>query len=131
MAHRKNHDYHILPPSVWLLTTVAVFIMLFGAVLWMDSVTAPVPDGLRRVLYCMYARGGLTLSLNPTKVIHASRQHRPAIRVHYVHHVEIMFFAAWFWSFFKHAMYPMGPQSPVDGQFPPQGLKRSTRQRLR
>ena len=21
---------------------------------------------------------------------------------------EVMFFAAWFWSFFKHALYPMG-----------------------
>jgi cytochrome c oxidase subunit 3 len=37
---------------------------------------------------------------------------------------EIMFFAAWFWSFFKHAMYPMGPQSPaIDGQFPPAGIE--------
>ena len=26
---------------------------------------------------------------------------------------EVMFFAAWFWSFFKHAMYPMGPESPA------------------
>jgi heme/copper-type cytochrome/quinol oxidase subunit 3 len=37
---------------------------------------------------------------------------------------EIMFFAAWFWSFFKHAMYPMGPQSPaVDGVWPPPGIE--------
>ena len=24
---------------------------------------------------------------------------------------EVMFFSAWFWSFFKHAMYPMGEMS--------------------
>ena len=23
---------------------------------------------------------------------------------------EVMFFAAWFWSFFKHALYPMDPE---------------------
>ena len=22
---------------------------------------------------------------------------------------EVMFFSAWFWTFFKHALYPMGP----------------------
>jgi cytochrome c oxidase subunit 3 len=26
---------------------------------------------------------------------------------------EVMFFAAWFWSFFKHAIYPMTPHSPA------------------
>ncbi|MEN8710212.1 MAG: cytochrome c oxidase subunit 3, partial [Paracoccaceae bacterium] len=30
----------------------------------------------------------------------------------------------WFWSFFKHAMYPMGPESPaVDGVWPPVGIE--------
>jgi cytochrome c oxidase subunit 3 len=37
---------------------------------------------------------------------------------------EVMFYSAWFWSFFKHAMYPMGPESPlVDGQWPPAGIE--------
>ena len=37
MAHAKNHDYHILPPSLWpLLGGVGAFIMLFGAVIWMS-----------------------------------------------------------------------------------------------
>jgi cytochrome c oxidase subunit III len=40
---------------------------------------------------------------------------------------EVMFFAAWFWTFFKHAMYPMGPLSPaVDGSGRPWGSKPST-----
>ena len=38
MAHAKNHDYHILPPSIWPFTgAVSAFIMLFGAVLWMHG----------------------------------------------------------------------------------------------
>ena len=34
MAHDKNHDYHILNPSIWpFLGAVGAFVMLFGAVL--------------------------------------------------------------------------------------------------
>lgn len=38
MAQQKNHDYHILPPSIWpFVGSVSGFIMLFGAVLWMTG----------------------------------------------------------------------------------------------
>ena len=127
MAHEKNHDYHILPPSVWpLLTGVSVFVMLFGAVLWMDSSDSPYIFlmGFAGVLYCMYAWWA--------DVIVEAHQgdHTPVVsiglRYGFIMFImsEIMFFAAWFWSFFKHAMYPMGPQSPaIDGQFPPAGIE--------
>jgi cytochrome c oxidase subunit 3 len=39
---------------------------------------------------------------------------------------EIMFFAAWFWSFFKHAMYPMGEiegSVQLEGHWPPLGIE--------
>ncbi len=33
MAHVKNHDYQILPPSIWpFLGAIAAFVMLTGAV---------------------------------------------------------------------------------------------------
>ena len=36
MAHEKNHDYHILPPSTWpLLSSIAGCVMLVGGVFWM------------------------------------------------------------------------------------------------
>ena len=36
MAHAKNHDYHILPPSIWpFMGAVSAFLMLFGTVLWL------------------------------------------------------------------------------------------------
>jgi cytochrome c oxidase subunit 3 len=82
--------------------------MLFGAVLWMDSVTAMFLMGFMKCCACSAWWSDVIVESHQGD--HASRQHQPAIRVHYVHHVEIMFFAAWFWSFFKHAMYPMGPQ---------------------
>ncbi len=38
MAHEKNHDYHILDPSIWpFIGSVAAFVMLFGAVVLFQS----------------------------------------------------------------------------------------------
>ena len=57
MAHEKNHDYHILNPSIWpLVGGGGAFIMLFGAVLWMHG-SGPYMFliGLAAVLYTMYA----------------------------------------------------------------------------
>ena len=40
MAHAKDHDYHILNPSIWPFAgAVAGFLMLVGAVLWMHGIT--------------------------------------------------------------------------------------------
>lgn len=109
MAHAKNHDYHILSPSPWpLLGSVGAFIMLFGAVLWMHDVTAFVFfAGLVVVLYTMYAWW--------SEVVVEARvgDHTPVVRIGLRYGFilfimsEVMFFFAWFWSFFKHAIYPM------------------------
>ncbi|PWE49392.1 cytochrome c oxidase subunit 3 [Thioclava sp. NG1] len=125
MAHAKNHDYHILPPSIWpFLGAVGGFIMLFGAVLWMQSITHYVFfGGLLVVLYTMYGWW--------SDVVHEGEtgDHTPVVRIGLRYGFilfimsEVMFFAAWFWSFFKHAMYPMGPMSPLkDGVWPPEGI---------
>ncbi len=109
MAHAKNHDYHILPPSIWpFLGAVAAFVMLFGAVKWMHG-SAPYLGliGFVGVLYVMFAWW--------SEVVAESRigDHTPVVRIGLRYGVimfimsEVMFFAAWFWSFFKHAMYPM------------------------
>ena len=38
MAHEKNHDYHILNPSIWpFIGSIAAFVMLFGAVVFFHS----------------------------------------------------------------------------------------------
>ena len=126
MAHAKNHDYHVLPPSIWpFLGAVSAFIMLFGAVLWMHG-SAPWMGliGFAGVLYTMYAWWA--------EVVHEANtgDHTPVVRIGlrygFIMFImsEVMFFAAWFWTFFKHRMYPMGPESPwVDGQWPPAGIE--------
>ena len=113
MAHEKNHDYHILPPSIWpFIAAVSAFIMLYGSVIWFSSeVENNHPFmfliGLAGVLYCMYAWWADTIteanSGEQTPVV------RIGLRYGFILFImsEVMFFAAWFWSFFKHVMYPM------------------------
>ena len=126
MAHEKNHDYHILNPSIWpFLGAVGGFIMLFGAVLFFhDHGPYALLIGLALVLYVMYGWW--------SEVIAESRvgDHTPVVRIGLRYGFilfimsEVMFFVAWFWSFFKHAMYPGGPEQPVEfSTWPPQGIE--------
>ena len=109
MAHEKRHDYHILQPSIWpFLASVGAFVMLFGAVLWMHDITPFLFFiGFALVLYCMYGWWGETVAEN------VAGDHTPVVRIGlrygFILFVlsEVMFFLAWFWSFFKHALYPM------------------------
>jgi cytochrome c oxidase subunit 3 len=109
MAHAKNHDYHILPPSIWpLVSSVGAFVMLFGAVLWMVNDTFWMfVIGLLITLYSMWGWWGQTIKESITG------EHSPVIRIGLRYGVimfimsEVMFFAAWFWAFFKTQMYPM------------------------
>ncbi len=126
MAHEKNHDYHILPPSIYpFLGSIGTFIMLFGAVIWM-KIAGPwiFILGLIVVLYTMFGWWRETILEN------VAGDHTPVVRIGLRYGFilfimsEVMFFAAWFWSFFKHALYPMGPESPgVDGVWPPVGIE--------
>jgi cytochrome c oxidase subunit 3 len=109
MAHVKNHDYHILTPSVWpLLGAISGFLMLSGSVLWMHEITPYVFwIGFVGVLYVMFAWW--------SEVVRESKvgDHTPVVQIGLRFGVilfimsEIMFFFAWFWSFFKHTIYPM------------------------
>ncbi|PLS23515.1 cytochrome c oxidase subunit 3 [Neptunicoccus cionae] len=127
MAHEKNHDYHILNPSIWPLAgAFGAFVMLAGGVFYMNDHTFPwvFLIGLVMVLYVMFAWW--------SEVVDEAHvgDHTPVVVIGLRYGVimfimsEVMFFVAWFWSFFKHALYPMGPMSPiVDGVWPPQGIE--------
>ena len=132
MAHEKNHDYHILQPSIWpFFGALSALTMLVGAVLashhlgrGSEPVTLggiPLSPGLLilgflMVLYTMYAWWSEVV-----KESHVG-DHTPVVVIGLRYGVimfimsEVMFFVAWFWLFFKNAMYPMGEQSPaIDG----------------
>ncbi|PJE35238.1 cytochrome c oxidase subunit 3 [Pseudooceanicola lipolyticus] len=109
MAHAKNHDYHILPPSAYpLIASVSGFVMLLGAVLWMHDITAYVFwAGTIGVIYTMI--GWWTDVVNESHVGDHTPVVRIGLRYGFILFImsEVMFFFAWFWSFFKHAIYPM------------------------
>lgn len=126
MAHAKNHDYHILRPSIWpLISAIATAFMLGGAAVWMKGMTPFIfIAGLIGVLYSMFGWWSDVVAEGE------GGEYTPVIRIGLRYGFllfimsEVMFFVAWFWSFFKHAMYPMGPLSPaVDGIWPPAGIE--------
>ena len=123
MAHEKNHDYHILQPSAWpLLAAISALVMLSGAVLAMQGMTIWMfVAGLLGVLYVMYGWWSDVISES-----HVG-DHTPVVVIGLRYGVimfimsEVMFFVAWFWSFFKHAIYPMTEGS--GGVWPPVGIE--------
>ena len=122
MSEDKNHDYHILQPSIWpLLSAGSAFLLLFGTVLFFhDYSPALMVVGLLAVLYCMY--GWWSEVISESKV----GDHTPVVQIGLRYAVimfiasEVMFFAAWFWTFFKHALYPMEASG---GVWPPTGIE--------
>jgi len=126
MAHAKNHDYHILHPSIYpLLGAIGAFVMLTGGAMWMKGATLTTFFiGLAIVLFTMFGWW--------RDVVHEANtgDHTPVVQIGLRYGMilfiisEVMFFVAWFWAFFKHALYPMGPLSPIqDGVWPPEGIQ--------
>lgn len=123
MAQAANHDYHILNPSLWpVLGAVGGFTMLFGAVLFFHG-NGPwlLLIGAALVIYVMVAWWGDVIRESETG------DHTPVVQIGlrygFILFVmsEVMFFAAWFWSFFKHALYPMS--EGAGGVWPPVGIE--------
>lgn len=135
MAHAKNHDYHILPASIWpFLASVGVFVMLFGAVAWMTGdvtvmgapLTGPWVFAIGLIATCYVAFGWWADVVREAE----SGDHTPVVRiglqVGFILFVlsEAMLFVSLFWNFMKNALYPMGEQSPItDGVWPPEGIQ--------
>ncbi len=125
MAHEKNHDYHILEPSPWpFLGALSAFVMLFGLVLFFhDGAPYMALIGFAGVLYVMYSWWSDVI-----KEAQAG-DHTPVVviglRMGVIMFIisEVMFFSAWFWSFFKHALYPMGDEPGTVGVWPPAGIE--------
>ena len=140
MAGAKNHDYHILAPSLWpLVGALSALAMAAGGIMWMhkyDTHAVTFFLGVAGVLFTMY--GWWTEVI---KEAHAG-DHTPVVQLHLRYGMilfiasEVMFFVGWFWAFFDFSLFP----SPVEvvggevqrvtetvkniaGQWPPKGLE--------
>jgi cytochrome c oxidase subunit III len=128
MAGHKTHPYHILPPSIWpLIGGVGAIVMLGGAVLWFhDHGPWIYLIGTVLVLYTMWSWWADVIAEGE------GGEHTPIIQIGLRYGMvlfiisEVMFFSAWFWTFFKHAMYPMPAIEGVTvtpGVWPPAGIE--------
>ena len=127
MAGTKNHDYHILPPSIWPFAgSMAALVMAVGAILWMHSMdTSGIVfyAGTAGVIGTMYGWWSQVV-----KEAHAG-DHTPVVQLHLRYGMilfiasEVMFFVGWFWSWFDFALFPNALTEVVGGQFPPKAIE--------
>ena len=118
-----HHDYHLVNPSPWpLVSSIAVTIMMIGAVVWMKGL---VGDDAGGAMSALLAKGdkaiffaglaGVLVSMFGwwADVIKESRQgdHTPVVSIGLRYGMimfiasEIMFFAAFFWMFFEMSLF--------------------------
>mgnify|MGYP000863797157 FL=1 len=129
MAGAKNHDYHILPPSIWpLMGAMSALALAMGAIMWMHpdqmgSAGASVFYlGLAGVLATMYFWWA-----DVVKEAHAG-DHTPVVSLHLRYGMilfiasEVMFFVGWFWAFFDFSLFPSA-LDPINGLFPSKGIE--------
>lgn len=110
MAHAKNHDYHILPPSPWpLLTSLSVLATTMGFVFWHHEKISGLlfGAGIIAILACLIAWWS-----DVTNEAEHKGDHTPVVQLHHRYGMvlfiasEVMFFVAWFWAFFDAALFP-------------------------
>src|ERR1700756_3341365 len=123
MAATKNHDYHLVEPSIWpLIGSMAAFALFGGFVMYLHE--NPYGKfvmglGIAGVLFTMYEWWGNTIREAHTGY------HTPVVQLHLRYGMilfiasEVMFFLAWFWAFFDSAIFP---SAAVGGTWPPQGI---------
>ncbi len=111
MAGAKNHDYHILPPSIWPLAgALAALIMAAGGIMWLhkgDTHGIVFFIGLASVLGVMFGWWSQVI-----KEAHAG-DHTPVVSLHLRYGMilfiasEVMFFVGWFWAWFDFSLFPV------------------------
>ena len=113
MAGAKNHDYHILPPSITpILGSFSALTMFFGLVMWMHPEQFSFGSlvfgiGLIGVLYTFYAWWADVVT-----EAHAG-DHTPVVQLHLRYGMimfiasEVMFFVGWFWAWFDFSLFPV------------------------
>ena len=93
MAGAKNHDYHILPPSIWpMFGSLSALVMAFGAIMWMHPDALPTGGGwvfligVAGVLFTMFSWWSDVI-----REAHAG-DHTPVVQLH-LRYGMILFYA--------------------------------------
>lgn len=137
MSSEQHHDYHLVDPSPWpLLGSISALTMATGALFFMHHKPLGnilLPVGFLMVLFTMYvwwkdvvSEGGHG---HHTKIV----QHGLRVGMALFILSEVMFFFAFFWSFFKAALMPVlafsgahvleAGSTVAEGIWPPAGIE--------
>ena len=113
MADDVKHDYHLVNPSPWpLIGSVAVTTLAIGGVIYMKGLFG-FEEGSPWVLLAGFSMVIWVMFGWWREVIKEGRtgDHTPVVEIGLKYGMllfiasEIMFFAAWFWSFFEFAIF--------------------------
>ena len=144
MAATKNHDYHLVNPSLWpLMGSFAALVMFFGLVAWWHPETFG-PIG--KIVFGLGVAGVIATFYfwwaDVIREAHAG-DHTPVVQLHMRYGMllfiasEVMFFVGWFWAWFDFSLFPV-PLEVAEGavqnmigqdgaaallQWPPKGLE--------
>ena len=126
MAGAKNHQYHILPPSIWpLFGAFSALVLAAGGIMFMHSYPSAnlvFFAGVALVAITMFGWWGQVI-----KEAHAG-DHTPIVQLHLRYGMilfiasEVMFFVGWFWAWFDFSLFPSHVEA-VGGQWPPKGME--------
>ena len=125
MAGAKNHDYHILPPSIWpLFGSMSALVMAAGGIMWMHGghMSAERANGGGWIFFAGLAGVLFTMFSWWADVIREAHHgdHTPVVQLHFRYGMilfiasEVMFFVGWFWAFFDFSLFPTA-MTVVDG----------------
>ncbi len=126
-----KHDYHLVDPSPWpIVGSIAAFMMLVGAVFWMnkDYAAFGVVAGQPWIFIVGFAGVLFTMAGWWRDVIQESvvkHNHTPVVKLHLRYGMllfiasEVMFFVAWFWAYFNSAIFF---NDVSIGAWPPNGI---------
>jgi cytochrome c oxidase subunit 3 len=113
MAGAKQHDYHLVNPSIWpLIGSVAALVMFFGLVMVMNddyfgkSGIWVMGLGIAGVIATFFSWWSDVI-----KEAHGG-DHTPIVQLHLRYGMilfiasEVMFFVGWFWAWFDFSLFP-------------------------
>ncbi|MBO9713002.1 cytochrome c oxidase subunit 3 [Sphingomonas sp.] len=125
MAGARNHQYHIVNPSIWpFFGSMSALALASGAIMGMHKAA-----NWQIVLGLGFAGVILTMFSWWSDVIKEAHRgdHTPIVQLHLRYGMilfiasEVMFFVGWFWAWFDFALFPSHAEA-VGGVWPPKGM---------
>lgn len=130
-SSKQSHDYHLVDPSAWpIIASMALLALTLGGAAAMHAYPWGAPlagAGLLGVLYIMFVWWRDVI--REGKANHHTGVVQHGLRWGMLLFIvsEVMFFAAFFWAFFSHSIFPRLPLEEVwpalGGIWPPKGIE--------